>query len=227
MESLFLAIEVQTKSMFSIIGMSPKDWITTLVPATVTIIGFIVTYFSLCKSFKNEIKKQKSNIALEKMATVPYETLDLYETLMAPTKFQKQIKNIENKGQLSKDDRIRIQKLRNQIEESQGTLLDKMTKLYNTIYAYGSIEAIRIVSSMQKANYKLNADSTNVEKQIIMAHMILLASQVKKDVTNITVNPRKWFEMKITDYESTKESFDPIINKVVEELELDKGFKVL
>lgn len=224
--TLFLAKSSQENSVF-ISGMTIKDWLTILIPALVTLIGFIVTYFSLRKSFKDEIRKQKSNIALEKMSTVPFETLDLYETMMAPTKIQKQINEIENKNQLSRDDRISIQKLNNQIREAQDLILNKMTKLYNTIYAYGSVNAIKIVSSMQKINYSLRADSTNEEKWIIMAHMILLASQVKKDVTNITVNPQKWFEMKITDYETNRQVFDPLINRVVEKLELDEKFKIL
>ena len=224
--TLILAKSVQENSVF-ISGMTIKDWLTILIPASGTLIGFIVTYFSLRKSFKDEIRKQKSNIALEKMSTVPFETLDLYETMMAPTKIQKQINEIENKKQLSNTDRINIQKLNNQIREVQELILNKMTKLYNTIYAYGSANAIKIVSSMQKINYSLGPDSTNEEKWIIMAHMILLASQVKKDVTNITINPQKWFEMKITDYEENREIFDPLINKVVEKLELDQKFKIL
>ena len=224
--TLFLAKSSQENSVF-ISGMTIKDWLTILIPALVTLIGFIVTYFSLRKSFKDEIRKQKSNIALEKMSTVPFETLDLYETMMAPTKIQKQINEIENKNQLARDDRISSQKLNNQIREAQDLILNKMTKLYNTIYAYGSVNAIKIVSSMQKINYSLRADSTNEEKWIIMAHMILLASQVKKDVTNITVNPQKWFEMKITDYETNRQVFDPLINRVVEKLELDEKFKIL
>lgn len=225
-EILSLARSVQENSEL-INGMSVKDWLTILIPASVTLIGFVVTFFSLRESFKDEIRKQKSNIALEKMSTVPFETLDLYETMMAPTKIQKQINEIEKKKQLSSADRTNIKNLNNQIKETQASLLDKITKLYNTIYAYGSVNAIKIVSSMQKINYGLRPDSANEDKWIIMAHMILLASQVKKDVTNVTVNPQKWFEMKITDYEEKREIFDPLVNKVVSELGLDDNFKIL
>lgn len=209
------------------IGMDAKDWITILVPATVTLIGFIITYFTLTKSFKDEIRKQKSNIALEKMATVPYETLDFYEVIGAPLRLQKQIDAIKNTGQLSQRDEERIRKLHDEIEEVQKSLHPKMVNLYNTIYAYGSIEAIKIVSSMQRHNYNLKAGSSEEEKWIIMAHMILLASQVKKDVTNIIVNPQQWFEMKITDYQNNKERFDPIVNSVIDDLKLDERFKIV
>lgn len=208
-------------------AMSTKDWLTIFIPAFITLLGFIITYFSLRKSFKDEIKKQKSNIALDKMSTVPFETLDLYEAIITPARLQKQIKVIEGQNSISKSNQIRIQKLKTEIKETEDVLYDKMAKLYNTIYAYGSIESIKIVSSMQKINYSLKEDSSNEDKYIIMAHMILLASQVKKDVTNITVNPKQWFKMKITDYETKKEVFDPFVNKVVDDLGLDADFKIL
>ncbi|GLG06151.1 hypothetical protein ACI3DN_12535 [Sellimonas catena] len=224
--ALIVAKSVQESKVF-ISGMNAKDWFTILIPASVTLLGFVITYFSLRKSFKDEIRKQKSNIALEKMSTVPFETLELYETMLAPVKIQKQIDEIEKKKGLSRIDRENITKLNQQKIEAQQSSMDKMTKLLNTIYAYGSVNAIKIVASMQKLNYSLKPDSTDEERWIIMAHMILLSSQVKKDVTNITVNPQKWFEMKITDYETNREIFDPVVNKVVKELGLDEKFKIL
>lgn len=224
--ALIVAKSVQENSVF-ISGMNAKDWLTILIPASVTLLGFVITYFSLRKSFKDEIRKQKSNIALEKMSTVPFETLELYETMMVPGKIQKEIDEIEKKEQLSSNDCENIRKLNRQKIEAQQSLVDKMTILLNTIYAYGSVNAIKIVSSMQKLNYSLRPNSTNEERWIIIAHMILLASQVKKDVTNITVNPKKWFEMKITDYETNRQIFDPVVNKVVRELGLDEKFKIL
>lgn len=206
--------------------MSTKDWLTILIPAFITLLGFVVTYFSLRKSFKDEIRKQKSNIALDKMSTIPFETLDLYEKIMTPIRVQKQIAEIEGKNNISKGDQVRIQKLKTEMREAGDSIYDKMTNLYNTIYAYGSIEAIKIVSSMQKINYGLKTDASNEERFIIMAHMILLASQVKKDVTSITVNPEQWFEMKLTDYGEKRDLFDPLVNKVVDDLGLNEGFKI-
>lgn len=208
-------------------GMNTKDWLVVVVPAFVSIIGFLVTYLGLKSSFKDEIRKQKSNIALDKMSTVPFETLDLYETIMSPVRLEKQIEAIENKGQQSKTDRVEIQKIKGQISDAENSFSNKTIRLYNTIYAYGSVEAIKIVSSMQKMNYRIKADAPVEERYIIMAHMILLASQVKKDVTGVIVNPKQWFEMKITDYEEKRESFDLFVNKVVDDLELDENFKIL
>lgn len=207
-------------------AMSTKDWFTILIPAFITLLGFVITYFSLQKSFKDEIKKQKSNIALDKMSTIPYETLDLYETIITPIRVKKQINAIEGKGNISKSDRVRIQKMKAEMAEAEDSLYDKMSYLHNTIYAYGSRDAIKIVSTMQKDNYKLGENPSQEEKYIITVYMILLASQVKKDVTNIVINPRQWLEMKITDYEANREIFDRLVNRAVDELELDESFKI-
>lgn len=224
---LYVCTAISDKSVFQNMGMSTKDWFVILIPAVLSLIGFVVTYLGLRKSFKDEIRKQKSNIALDKMSTVPFETLDWYETMMSPVRLKKQIKAIECKAQQTKADKIEIQRISRQISDAEDSFSDEMIKLYNTIYAYGSVEAIKIVSSMQRMNYRIKVDAPVEERCIIMAHMILLASQVKKDVTNITVNPKQWFEMKITDYDEKRESFDPFVNKVVDELGLDEKFKIL
>lgn len=38
-----------------------------LIPSIVTIIGFVVTYFVTQRNFKNEVKKSKTSIAIEKL----------------------------------------------------------------------------------------------------------------------------------------------------------------
>jgi len=58
-----------------------KTIITVSVPAIITIIGFIVTYFTLSRNFKNELAKQKSGLHLEKMSNAPYQVLDLIDRL--------------------------------------------------------------------------------------------------------------------------------------------------
>ena len=47
--------------------------ITALVTGIISIIGFIVTNTSMKKNFKNELKRQRDSVALERMSTMPYE----------------------------------------------------------------------------------------------------------------------------------------------------------
>ena len=56
--------------------------ITALVTGIISLIGFVVTNVSMKKNFKNELIKQRDGIALEKMATMPFEVLDLMDRMM-------------------------------------------------------------------------------------------------------------------------------------------------
>ncbi|EQC69271.1 hypothetical protein HSISB1_515 [Streptococcus sp. HSISB1] len=41
------------------------------------------------KSFKNELRKSRDSLALEKMSTVPYDILKLFDDLMESSHFKK------------------------------------------------------------------------------------------------------------------------------------------
>lgn len=62
--------------------------ITALVTGIISIVGFVVTNISMKKSFKNELKRQRDNIALEKMSTMPYEVLVLMDEMMESGKIK-------------------------------------------------------------------------------------------------------------------------------------------
>lgn len=105
----------------------------------------------------------------------------------------------------------------------KGDLLNDFTSLMDTIYAYGSKEAIKIAATMQKENYTLrNTVSFNKYRAISM--YILLATQIKSDVTGIRVSPELWLEMKITDYANNKDEFKKVNNDIVRELKLGSSF---
>lgn len=199
--------------------------ITAVVTSIISIIGFIVTNASMRKSFKNELMKQRDNVALEKMATIPYETLDFYDITVKLGRNDKELKNYAGNN-LTRQQITEKKKLEEEKKQLDSLLLERMNYLYNTIYAYGSPTAIKIVSKMQSANYILGKNATEEEKMKILAYMILLASQVKKDVTTVIVNPQYWLQMRITDYHIKHEKIDTAINQAVDELKLDKKFKI-
>ncbi len=201
--------------------------ITALITGIISIIGFIITNTSMKKSFKNELTKQRDGMALEKMSTIPYDTLSLYEDMMSAGKIDKNLKVLKEKTSLTTTELIEKKKLENKRAEYDTELLKKMQSIYNTIYAYGSVSAIKIVSAMQSTNYKLNENSTELEKLEIMAYLILLSSQVKQDVTSITINPKYWLEMRITDYHTNFEKINSIINQLVDKLKLNNEFKII
>ena len=60
--------------------------ITALITGIISILGFIITYVSMKKSFKNELKKQRDSVALEKMSTMPFEVLVLMDEMFNSNK---------------------------------------------------------------------------------------------------------------------------------------------
>lgn len=98
--------------------------ISTIITGAISIFGFFITYFSMTKSFKNESKKQRASVALDNMSTMPLQILDLLDELLNMSKTSDK-KNIN-------------------------LILSNFQKILNTIYSYGSENAIKIASTMQK-----------------------------------------------------------------------------
>lgn len=69
--------------------------ITAIVTGIISITGFVVTYNSMKKNFKNELEKEKTSVHIEKMSTIPY---FIFELLGKITKSQGQgdILNVMN-----------------------------------------------------------------------------------------------------------------------------------
>ena len=67
--------------------------ITALVTGIISIIGFIVTNTSMKKNFKNELKRQRDSVALERMSTMPYEVLVLMDEMIESGKIKNEIES--------------------------------------------------------------------------------------------------------------------------------------
>lgn len=167
--------------------------ISSGVTSIISIIGFVVTYKSMKRNFRQELEKEKTSIHIEKMADIPYEILKLMD---------------------------------NMTKKAGGVdFLNDFNSLMDTIYAYGSKEAIKIAATMQKENYTME----NIEmfdKYRAISMYVLLATQIKCDVTGIRVSPELWLEMKIKDYTNNHNGFKEANNRIVEELKLEKSFLI-
>ncbi len=159
----------------------------------ISIIGFVWNNRSMKKNFKNEILKQRNEVALNKMATMPMKILELLEKI------------IETNGEDAE-----IQK--------------EFNVIMNEIYAYGSEKAISLISKIQKDNMAFDANSADRDAYELIALYILLATQIKYDVTGIFVSPEKWYEMRLNDYEINREEMCLANNNVVKMFELNKRF---
>nr|DAD89642.1 MAG TPA: hypothetical protein [Siphoviridae sp. ctnFo11] len=169
--------------------------ISAMIPALISIIGFIATNRSVKRDFKNESLKQRNEIALNKMATMPMRILELLGTI------------IETGGQNEE-------------------LAKEFDGFMNEVYAYGSENAIALISKIQKDNMFFGDNVADRNSYELIAMYILLATQIKYDVTGIIVSPEKWYEMRINDYEINREKMRLANNNVVKMFELNKRFYI-
>ena len=185
--------QIITESTSLLTGENIAVILAACIPAVVTIIGFIVTYFLNKRNFKEEVNKAKVDATLEKISDLPYKILTLMDTMLQKNK---------TKGN----------------EQANLRLFQEIMSL---TFAYGSKDAITIVSSMQETNYLLAKEPDKVDKNKMIAYYILLACQVKYDLTGIKINPEYWYRMRMTDYKAMKENLDNATNKIVDELQLE------
>ena len=171
------------------------------IPAMVSIIGFIVTVKTMKSNFQNELKKQKADVQLEKMAPIPYELLELLQSIINGTK---------NK---------------NSKRANSDSYQEKLNYLYSSIFAYGSINAIRIIAYMQKKNYE-NIDNDQRDYYKGIAIYVLAVVQIRYDITGEVVSPEYWYQLKITDYSANREKIKKANNELVKELKLDLRFMI-
>lgn len=111
---------------------------------------------------------------------------------------------------------------------NQDQILDEFSNIMKTIFAYGSKDAIKILSTMQQYNYT-STQNRNGDPQKLNAYFILLVCQVKYDLTGIKVTPDYWYKLKLNDYESNlsiKQNLITSNNAIVNELDLNKFLKI-
>lgn len=181
--------------------MNSIEIISLCVPAAISIIGFIITIFTMKKNFQNELAKQKANIQLDKMAAIPYEILDLMQ----------RITDI-GKGKAT--------------PQEQRKVAEKMDWIFSSIFAYGSSTAIMILASMQSENYKNSIFSEKTDQYRELAFFVLLAVQIRFDITGIVVSPEAWFKMQIQNFQTAHSQIKEANNCLVKELKLDKRFLI-
>lgn len=139
------------------------------------------------------LKQLKQQTVLNKMEDMPYRILEIVSIMQQPG-FK--VSNTFNR---------------------------KVNSLWSEIFAYGSADAIKILSHMQHENYDRNIDE-KVKEYRSIGYYVLLVTQIKYDVTGINVSPETWYELKINDYSTRKNEIMKVNNTLVEELELNKKY---
>ncbi len=177
--------------------------------ALFTLIGFAVTIYTFKRSLKNELIKTQNSITLDQVRDLPYEILDNFDKLNLTLKMPSEV---QHHHQLLLCMQWKLQQLKD------------FSAVMKKIYAYGSKDSICIISKMQEENLQQLYTETN--KLRPMCFYILLVTQIKFDVTGDAVSPELWYKMKINDYHKNKTKIKIANNEIVNELHLNKKFKI-
>ena len=170
----------------------------TMLTVTITVLGFAVTYFMTKRNFIDEVRKEKITHTAAEIQTLPYEICQMMNEM------------IKGKNSVS---------------------VEKYGDMLSRILVYGSKDSVKIAIRMQRQTYKGNLQS-NADKSIgseqcsLLAAYALFITQLKYDLTSEIISPESWFELRITDYQKMQPAIKEAINALVQELQLNKAFKV-
>ena len=179
------------------------DVLIAIVTIIVTILGFIVSYYTLKTNFMNELNKRKNDVVIEKMAPLPYQMLEILNEMM-------EIMNLD----------------KNEILVRLPSWIKKINGLADITYCYGSEKAVCVMTELQEELNKMLRgfnDTSAMFRLLIL--LILFATQVKYDVTNTAISVSLYFRTRINDYESNKETYDIPAKDLIEKLQLNTEFK--
>ena len=126
------------------------------------------------------------------------------------------------------------QKFADKVKENAAPDLAKMGldvvsfNVQNFTDSQGVIDNLGIdnISKIQKDNMFFGDNVADRNLYELIAMYILLATQIKYDVTGIIVSPEKWYEMRMNDYEINREKMRLANNNVVKMFELNKRFYI-
>lgn len=177
-----------------------SDHIDTILTVSVTILGFVITYFKTKQSFSNEVRKSKIAHNVEIIHSLPF---DLGELM---TRIQKQSAN----ASAPRKDIF--------ISADYEALMTK-------ILAYGSADAVKIATEIQQTSFRSTQTGEDCGKRLLILYALLI-TQLKYDISDEIISPESWFRLKINDYETTRNDVIQKINEYVDVLKLNKKFHI-
>ena len=181
--------------------LSDATWLETWLPSIIEIFSVIATLIGIYIAFRSLRTTMKYNIEQQKAERLMQKTETLPELIL------------------------------NLLSHMQGgdsaQLTEQLTKIYNIVYGYGSVDAIKITVAMQKSfvgSTQPEGEPTELKKMEPLCYMTLLISQIKYDVTGEIIHPISWFDLKINDLEEeTRNGLVTIINNIVIYLGLNRN----
>lgn len=179
------------------------EYLQIIIPSTITLVGFFVTYW-LGKKHSESTKK--TEFYLKKMDEILSE-LDYITTLT-------------------------LKMIITQSTEEERNCITKLNQNVNSkVLCYGSKNALSILKEIDSWIYKklYNTDNVEVMPEQHLAGYVLLLMQIKYDITGIKCSPHFWYIGVLTsskDFEKICDSLCKYNNEMVRKLNLKRYLNV-
>ena len=181
--------------------MELKDWLSILIPASVTIIGLIVNYYATKRSIKNEKVKQQGSIKLDRLLQCLEDYQEAYRAILNSTKLEEKEK-----------------------EEVINKQVFALQRIMDYAYLYGSEDTCKIAASWQQ--YTFVESRKNANPMIPVCYANLLIAQICIDVTGDCNKPSYYYSIKLKDYFEKKEEIAVTHNAIVDKLNLNNALRL-
>lgn len=116
-----------------------------------------------------------------------------------------------------------------QMNDLSNVNLENWKKILTSIIAYGSTDAIKIITYLQTNLYKYKNNPLPQEENAIfmLTTYSLLITQIKYDLTGEILPPLTYLKIRLTDFEKLENEYYIKNNEIIDELNLNIDFKTL
>ena len=184
--------------------MELKDWMSIIIPSVVTVIGFFISNRINKREFSQHIQEIKTEKQLANMYELPKDVftfIDMIGMLYVPP-------HIAPDG------------------------FDELKdKIYTTVICSGSEDAVKIMVHIRETLSAGIDDGIDIPASRLIAGYVLLAMQIKYDVTGIENSPLTWYSGRFTSQKMLEagpffEASIIDINNIVDQLKLKSFLRI-
>lgn len=200
-----------TAGTSNVLGMSDdlKGVIfSTIVTGFITVLGFVITYLSMKRNFKNELQKQNKAIVANKLSKL---YSDIFKFLK---EFSGGIQIIDDKEEYDKfmDHCLKVFKKFN-----NGLLYD--------LLFYATEDIINVLYIIQRTFDETECD--DITRLItLISGMLIILTMLRYELTGTIVNPEKFYYLFIDEGKNCVEIYKKCSNAIVQELKLNKKYRI-
>ena len=180
------------------------DVLSIIVPSAITIVGFVVSYIINKRNHYQSIQQIKAEKQISDLYSILNDVFKFLDILLP---------------------------LYAQQEDILNNFRELKERIYTTVVSAGSKDAVNIMTYIQEMTYSGIDDGVEVPSYQVIASYVLLAMQIKYDVTGVEISPLTWYKGRFTTQKMLAVSNfydDSIIeiNNIVDQLKLNSFLRI-